>query len=152
MILIAPWARNTTNGIQSPKNYPYWEDVVNGLRDKVIQISCNDEPNINGCSQRYNDLSLDKIELLINECNTWISIDSFLPHLGWSLGKPGVVIFGLSDPLIFGHSENINLLKDRKYLRKRQFGLWAEEQFNPDVFVSPDQVVDAVNKLIPIPF
>lgn len=66
-----------------------------------------------------------------------------LPHLAWSIGQPGVAIFGPSDPNIFGHVENINLLKDRRYLRERQFWLWSQYEPNPEAFVDPKVVIAA---------
>jgi ADP-heptose:LPS heptosyltransferase len=77
-----------------------------------------------------------------------MSVDNFAHHLAWSAGKPGVAIFGSSDPIIFGHPENINLLKGRQHLRARQFGLWSEEQWRPEIFVPPSEVVSAVLKLL----
>jgi hypothetical protein len=63
-------------------------------------------------------------------------------------GIYGVVIWGKSDPLLFGYPENVNLLKDRKYLRARQFYIWDDEPFDPEVFVEPAEVVKAVKKLL----
>jgi ADP-heptose:LPS heptosyltransferase len=148
MILLFPWSRKTTDGRPSPKNYPYWAEVVKAFPDKVHQLSCYDEPSVPGCLMRSNDLLLAEIKNLLNNCNTWMSVDNFAHHLAWSIDKKGVAIFGSSDPNIFGHQENINILKDRRFLRQRQFGLWAEEQLDPKIFVSPDIVIEAVSKLL----
>lgn len=91
-----------------------------------------------------NDLPLEKISGLMKSCDTWIAVDNFWPHMAWTLGEPGIAIFGMSDPEIFGHPENINLLKDRRFLRIRQFGLWSQEPLNPDSFVAPTVVLEAV--------
>lgn len=150
-ILISPWSKITTDGKPSPKNYPWWNQVVEQLLAKgfnIYQVSCSSEPDIANKIDRLNDLSYKKIEELTLKCKTWISVDNMFHHLAWNIGKPGVVIFGLSDPKIFGHLENINLLKDRTYLRQRQFGLWSEETYNQHVFVPPENVVAAVISLI----
>jgi ADP-heptose:LPS heptosyltransferase len=150
-ILIFPWARNTTEGKPSPKNYPFWDAVVTKLLKKghkVHQVSCSGEPDVPGCTMRSNDLPLSKITELLGACDTWASVDSFLPHLAWSIGKRGVAIFGLSDPEIFGHRENINLLRGRRFLRVRQFGLWSQETYNSDAFVQADQVVNSITLLL----
>jgi hypothetical protein len=55
-------------------------------------------------------------------------------------------VFGQSDPNIFGHPENINLLKDRKYLREKQFWIWEQAEFIEEAFVTPDVVIDALKK------
>lgn len=145
MILISPWSRSTENG-PSPKNYNNWFRVVAGLREKglkVTQLSCKGEPTIENVNERHDNLKLKEVMDLTRKCQTWISVDNFFQHMAWSIGQPGVVIFGLSDPEIFGHPENINLLKDRRYLREKQFWLWSQCDPNPDAFVEPDLVVAA---------
>jgi hypothetical protein len=62
-------------------------------------------------------------------------------HLAWSEGKPGIVLWGISDPLIFGHPENTNLLKGREYLASNQFLWWEAHEFDADRFVKPDVVL-----------
>ena len=79
---------------------------------------------------------------LLKECRTWISCDSFLQHLGWDQGKKGIVLWGPSDPLIFGHPENINLLKDRSYLVKNQFLWWEATEHQNERFVEPHIVLE----------
>jgi ADP-heptose:LPS heptosyltransferase len=78
---------------------------------------------------------------LVNEVDLILSVDSYLQHVAWHCGKKAIVIFSLSDPLIFGHKENINLLKDRKYLRVDQFGYWHEVQYNKEAFIEPNEVL-----------
>lgn len=119
--------------------------MVDGLVSgghEVVQVSCSGEPDIS--VQRMNDLPLDKIAELMKASSTFICVDNFFHHMAWTLGQSGVVIFGPSDPDIFGHSENINLLKDRSFLRIRQFGLWSQEKPNPDSFIGPTAVLEAV--------
>jgi len=150
LIPIFPWSRNTTEGAPSPKNYPHWDAVVTGLLGaghQVLQVSCSGEPGLSGV-ERVNDLPFQKISALLNGCDTWIAVDNFLPHMAWTLSQPGVVIFGLSDPDVFGHPENINLLKGRHFLRTRQFGLWSQEKPNPEAFVSSEIVVRAAEQSI----
>lgn len=145
IVLISPWARNTTEGKPSPKNYPYWDSVVAHLMKaghQVLQLSCSGEKDVTG-AKRVNDLPLDKISGLMKACSTWISCDNFWHHMAWTIGEPGVVIFGSSDPLIFGHPENINLLKSRSFLRERQFWLWSQDNPHPERFVGPEVVINA---------
>lgn len=145
MILISPWGKATTLG-PSPKNYPWWTQVVYQLKSlnyQVHQVSCKGESDVAGCDRRSDNLPLAELEGLLRECHTFISVDSMLQHLAWSIGEPGVVIFGLSDPEIFGHSLHINLLKSRRYLREQQFWLWSQVQAKPDAFVSPNEIVAA---------
>jgi ADP-heptose:LPS heptosyltransferase len=145
VILLSPWSRKTTDGKPSPKNYPFWPDVVSRLKSlghEVVQVSPDDEPSVVG-AKRVAKVPLKKLEEFIRACDTWCSVDNFWHHLAWSIGEPGVVIFGTSDPLIFGHPENMNLLKSRKFLRERQFGLWSQDKSTPEMFVGPELVANA---------
>jgi len=82
---------------------------------------------------------------LIKWSDTGICVDSYLQHAFWEVGKPAIVLFGISDPLIFGHPENLNLLRDRKYLRPQQFDLYYVNQYCNEAFVSPEEVIEALN-------
>jgi ADP-heptose:LPS heptosyltransferase len=132
------------NGAKHPKNYPYWEEVLKHVNEPVIQVGVDGETQL--VSDFRKNLPLYELEKLVKECKTWLSCDSFIQHFCWDLGKPGIVVFGQSDPNIFGHPENINLLKDRKYLREKQFWIWEQAEFIEEAFVTPDVVIDALKK------
>ena len=139
MIIISPYAQKLRNGRENPKNYPYWKELITLINEPIIQIGIDGEEKlVDDC--RFN-LSLEELKDLIHDCRTWISVDSFFQHYCWSLGKQGIVIFGQSDPIIFGHPENINLLKDRSYLREKQFWFWEQCEYRFDCFVSPKEVL-----------
>lgn len=146
-ILISPWSRVLRDGTYNAKNYPWWDDVIEGLKDEfnIVQIGLDGEKKLVE-DVRFN-LKLADIAQLIEDCYTWISVDNFLPHLAHLVGdppKPGIVLWGTSDPNVFGYKENKNLLKSRKYLRKNQFGVWDGVKHDPNVFVSADKVIEAV--------
>jgi ADP-heptose:LPS heptosyltransferase len=142
MIILSPYAKTMRNGQQHPKNYPFWEEVISQINEHIIQVGIEGEvPLVDDFKK---NLSLDDLATLIKEAKTWMSVDSFFQHYCWSLGKPGVVLWGQSDPVIFGHPENVNLLKDRTYLREKQFWLWEQCSFREDAFVTPDEVVEAL--------
>jgi ADP-heptose:LPS heptosyltransferase len=151
-IIISPYSRRLRGrqGI-NPKNYPYWSEVIKGLKEKdiyVTQVGVQGEDKIEGVDEFLINKSLDELKQLVKECDTWISIDNFFQHLGWLLEKSGIAIFGQSDPIIFGHETNENILKDRKYLRPDQFGMWESIEFNKECFIEPNVVVDkTLNKL-----
>jgi|ERR1035437_2258662 ADP-heptose:LPS heptosyltransferase len=144
MIIIAPWARKLPEDKSQPKNYPWWPRVIELLGDSepIIQVGVEGEKQL--VPDFRKNLKLTELCELLQECRTWCSVDSFFQHLAWDLGKPGVVIWGQSDPIIFGHPENINLLKDRKYLREKQFWLWSQTPFKPEAFVTPEEVKTAI--------
>jgi len=130
------------NGRENPKNYPYWSVLLMEIKEKVIQIGVSDEKQI--WPDFKPDLPLDELKELLMQCRTWISCDSFFQHLGYIEKKPGIVLWSVSDPLIFGHPENVNLIKSRDYLAKDQFLWWEDQEYKHDAFVDPDEVVKAL--------
>ena len=71
------------------------------------------------------------------------------PHLAHHVKKQGVVLFGYSDPKIFGYQENLNILKNRSLLRPNQFDTWENCVFNPNIFVKPDEIIKQINEFFP---
>jgi len=148
-IVISPYARIMRNGKANPKNFPYWQAVVEKLkkqRIKVIQIGRAGEELIKGIDDFKADLPLEEIEKLIEASSTWAAVDNFLQHL--ITKKSGVVIWSLSDPNIFGYFQNTNILLSRGWLKPRQFDIWEVEEFNVKAFPKPDQVVEEIMKLM----
>lgn len=146
-IILFPWAKVMRNGLKHPKNYPYWSELIELLENEgheLIQLGVTGEVQlVNDFRQNLNYGDLCNT---VKDCDTWIGVDSFGQHLAWSVGKRGIALFGQSDPLIFGHSENINLLKDRKYLRQQQFWLWEQCEANDEAFVAPEDVITALHE------
>ena len=55
MIIISPYSRRLANGAKSPKDYPYWQKVINGLSDhRIIQIGTMGEEILNAHEHRFN--------------------------------------------------------------------------------------------------
>lgn len=154
-VIISPYSRQlrkfNLNDIDriNPKNYPYWKDVISQLRSKnyyVIQVGVSGEGLLGANEERFN-LSLKDLRELLLSANGWASVDNFFNHFATYYKKKGVVIFGHSDPKIYGYAENINLLKDRSYLRKDQFCLWEQDTFDENCFVAPEVVVSAIQNI-----
>ena len=146
MVLIHPYAKPMRNGMPNPKTYPYWKELISLMeKEDIIQIGVNGEKALVKTFKK--NLPLTEIMQLIQLCDYWVAVDSFLPHLAQFIGKPGVVLWSVSDPIIFGYSENLNLLKDRKYLRDKQFDIWEAESYNPEAFMTATEVYENINKL-----
>jgi len=151
-VVISPYAKLMRNGREHPKNYPYWKELV-ALMNKdnisVIQIGMSVEPPLEGITEFKKDLDFSQIKELIKQTDTWISVDTFLQHLcAFYKLKRGIVLWGQSDPRIFGYSRNINLLKDKIYLRDKQFWWWEQTNFNKDAFVTADKVYTELIKIL----
>jgi len=111
MIIISPYSKALLSGNQNPKNYPYWEALIKMIDEPIIQVGIETEKQL--VPDFRKNLPVTELRKLIQECRTWISCDSFFQHLGWDEGKKGIVLWGVSDPLIFGHPENINLYQPK---------------------------------------
>jgi len=148
-IVISTQAKLMRSGKENPKNYPYWKSLVEMLKingHDIVQVLYGVEKEIPECNQHVHYESLKVVEKLIDSCELYISVDNFLPHLAHYRKKYGIVLWGKSNPDVFGYAENINLLKDRKFLRNHQFETWEAEEYDPNVFVEPQIVVEAVKK------
>ena len=116
MIIIHPFAKSLRNGKENPKNYPYWKELIALIDDPIIQIGVEGEEQL--VPDFRKNLPISELRKLLQECRTWIGVDSFFQHLAWDEKKPGIVVWSVSDPLIYGHTDNINLLENRVYLAK----------------------------------
>jgi len=141
MIIISPFSKKlrTEDPKENPKNYPYWKELIPLIKQPIVQVGIKDEEQL--VDDFRPNLPIDELSALILKCDKWIGVDSFFQHLCWDLKKPGIVLWGQSDPNIYGHPENINLLKGREYLMKNQFLMWELVTYRKDCFVSPSEVV-----------
>ena len=141
MIIIHPFAKPLQNGKLNPKtpSIAYWKKLIAIIDEPIIQIGIEGEEQLVKDFRKNRHIS--ELCLLLQDCRTWIGVDSFFQHLAWQQGKPGIVLWSVSDPLIFGHSENINLLKDRSYLAQNQFLWWDFTPHKSDAFVKPEEVI-----------
>ena len=144
MIVIAPFTQKLRNGKTNPKQYPFWKQLIELIDEPIVQVGVKGEEQL--VDDFRINLPITDLRKLIQECRIWISCDSFFQHLGWDEGKTGIVLWSVSDPLIFGHEENINLLKDRNNLAKNQFLWWELTEHNPETFVTPHEVIEYLRK------
>ncbi len=148
-VIISPFSRPLRNGKKpNPKDYPFWKELIAELRKKkyyVTQVGVPGEELFDVDSVKIS-LPLKELEKLIEDCYSWVSVDNFFHHLAVNVGKKGIVLWGQSDPEIFGYKENINLLKDRKYLRKYQADIWERTEFIRESFVTHDTVIKVIEE------
>jgi len=133
------------NGRENPKNYPYWSELIRLIDEPIIQIGVEGETRL--VRDFRTNLPLNELRELLKQCRTWIGVDSFFQHLAWLEGKKGIVLWSVSDPLIFGHLGNVNLLKSRSYLSEKQFLWWEDQKYEKDAFIDPHVVVDNLKML-----
>ncbi len=150
-LILSLFSRKTSKGQDCAKNYPFTEGLVRLLKGQdhyLIQIGSEGEDDLN-CHKKLFNLKFSALKGLLNDVDGFIGIDNFFPHFvnHYDKTKSGIVIWSKSDPLVFGYGSNINLLKDKKYLRKNQFSYWDDEKLEPDSFVEPDIILNALNEL-----
>ena len=138
MILIAPYAKKLRTGKPNPKDYLYLPKLIQMIEGPIVQVGVDGEEGL--VEDFRKNLPIAELRNLIRQCKTWIGCDSFFQHLAWDEKKPGIVLWSVSDPLIFGHPENVNLLKSRSYLAANQFLWWELIEHKNDRFVEPQTV------------
>lgn len=139
MIIISPFAKKLVNGKENPKNYPHWKELIRLISEEIVQVGIEGEEQL--VPDFRKNLPISELRQLISQCRIWVGVDSFFQHLAWDCKKPGIVLWSVSDPLIYGHPENINLLKNRAYLAQNQFLWWDFTEYNADAFVKPAEVL-----------
>lgn len=148
-VLLSLFSRNLRTEKTNPKNYPFSVELVNQLKKAgfyTVQVKISVDQQL-PVDEVHSDLATKALALVIKDCDTFVCVDNFIQHYATFLGKRGVVIFSRSDPKIFGHPTNTNLLKGRQYLRDRQFATWEEDEFVKESFVSPEVVVKALQDM-----
>jgi ADP-heptose:LPS heptosyltransferase len=141
MILLSPFSRPLRNNEENPKNYVYWKELVNLLeeKDEIVQIGYPAEEKL--VKDFRGELSLKQVFELIGECKFWISVDNMLQHMAKHVNKRGVVLWGVSNPNLFGYRENLNIFKDVSFFRPNQFETWEQIKMNREAFVLPKEAM-----------
>lgn len=139
--LISPYSSTVPSG-HNPKDYPYWQELVDGLLSlhyKVLQIGVEPEHRLVGADSLFN-YPLKFIEHLVPAVDLWISVDNFFVHLATPI-KPGIVLYGPSDPALFGYPQNNNLYVSSAGFRARQYDTWQLDTYNPANFVPASDIL-----------
>lgn len=148
-IIISPYSRKLRNGNKNPKDYPHWKELIDLLKPNhdLLQIGVEGEVRLvdNVCF----NLKIPELKKKLLEYDLFISVDSFLQHMAHHYGKRGIVIFSQSDPVLFGYPENVNIVKDNKYLRRNQYDTWESAIYNKQAYVDPEVIVKAVTDWTP---
>ena len=43
MIIISPYSKPLRNGLNNPKNYPYWKELISLINEEIIQVGVDGE-------------------------------------------------------------------------------------------------------------
>lgn len=89
-----------------------WEKIIKLYPQKTfIQLGLNKEKYINGAIDFRGKYSLrEQLSILYNS-KIYIGLDSFWNHAAKAFNIKSVILFGPSDPKVWGYDENINIYK-----------------------------------------
>lgn len=122
-IVLHPWPRLLPNAAPNPKVWPYWGRFVRILRRNLLSRIEGAWEIVQIGEGFDSQLDVDRLALglpwedLIEEVRgaaAFVSIDSFLPHMVHALGLkvPGVVVWTVTPPSVFGYPEFQNVTAD----------------------------------------
>lgn len=147
-IMISPYSRKIRGNQNCAKDYPYWMELLSMLKKHDIHITqlgtIEEKPLVPLIDDHFINQPFDLIKQKLDEMDAWISVDNFFQHFCAFHKKPGFVIWGPSDPKLFGHDMHVNIQRQFPKLRAEQFAYWHDEQPNKTFFPFPDRVCNKV--------
>jgi ADP-heptose:LPS heptosyltransferase len=101
-----------TTAFSDNKNWPLrkWEALVsrNAQYDFLELGSCG-KPLLNRGADNCTESDLRLDFALLKHCKAFIGVESCFAHAAAAFGVPGVVLFGSTSPMTWGHATNINI-------------------------------------------
>jgi ADP-heptose:LPS heptosyltransferase len=89
-----------------------WNKVVSELQDYTfIQVGIENEQLIEGVMDFRVGYSLREQLAILANSRLYLGVDSFWAHAAAALNVKGIVLFGASTPVIWGHDNNVNIYK-----------------------------------------
>jgi hypothetical protein len=148
-IILQPYAaipKNATELGKNPKDWPYFNELVAAMPEhEFVQIGFGDKPIV-GAEQFVG--TRNDILRLLRDADTFVCVDTWLQHLATlHAAKRGVVIFTRSQPYMFGHRSNINLLKSYMYVLS-PYIRWDAIDYTSAAFIGVDKVIQAIKEVL----
>lgn len=142
-----PWC-SFVKPMDSAKAYPWWCELIGMLKIKGYEVTHFASPTGDielNCNKII--ATLDEIRKQLPNYDLFISTDTFLPHMviAENIKIKGIVLWSLSDPLIYGYPEFTNMVK-RQYLRPDQFGVWHGIKRVPEAFPQPIEIINKIKE------
>lgn len=90
-----------------------WVRLVSELPQYTfIQLGSGQEPYVKGAIDWRGKTGLREAFCLLKYCTSFVGVDSGFSHVTNAFKLPGVVLFGDSSPVYWGHENNINIYKN----------------------------------------
>lgn len=117
------FGRKTTGALKIPvaiqvksstinKEWPinYWKDLITrNPQYDFVQLGVSGEPRLEGTVKIPDGLDLRPEFAILKHCRAFVGVESCFAHAASAFKLPGVVLFGASNPEVWGHPNNINL-------------------------------------------
>ncbi|MBL6449335.1 glycosyltransferase family 9 protein [Fulvivirga sp. 29W222] len=89
-----------------------WNALVESLPEyDFIQVGNTDEQKVEGAIDWRGKSTLREAFALLKYASSFVGVDSSLSHVTNAFGTKGVVLFGDSTPVFWGHDNNLNIYK-----------------------------------------
>jgi hypothetical protein len=108
-------AFNPSSQCSKNQEWPYenWVELIKLFPNiSFLQLGVESETLIEGAIDFRGSLGLREQLSILAASNNFLGVDSFWSHASAALKVKGVVLFGDSSPLIWGHDTNINVYKE----------------------------------------
>jgi ADP-heptose:LPS heptosyltransferase len=106
-----------TTAFSDNKKWPLrkWEALIsrNAQYDFLELGSCG-KPPLNRAIDDGTESDLRRDFALLKHCKAFIGVESCFAHAAAAFGVPGVVLFGSTSPMTWGHASNINISSSRR--------------------------------------
>lgn len=90
-----------------------WEKIVEELPDYTfLQLGLMDEEPIKGAIDLRGKLTVREVMAVFKYLKGYVGVESFFGHLASAADIPAVILFGPSNPVIWGHKSNRNIYKN----------------------------------------
>lgn len=109
-----PIVINPTGAFSKNKEWFFdrWNEVVRKSKQYTfIQVGIESEPLIEGVKDFRVGFSLREQLAILANTKLYVGVDSFWAHAAAALNVKGVVLFGASTPVVWGHDNNTNVYK-----------------------------------------
>ena len=88
-----------------------WEELIRTTSEyQFLQLGLRKEPLIKGAVD-LRGLPVRRSMAVIRYSLFYAGVDSFLNHVATAMNTPAIILFGASSPEVFGHDQNINIVK-----------------------------------------
>jgi len=106
-----------------------WEAIVESLAKEgyvILQVGKSNEVPIRGAYSLLGLTTPQQLVSLLARCNAVITVDNFVMHCSHLAGTPAVVLWGPTDPCVYGYSGQIHISPSNDFCKLKDKCLGPE--------------------------